>query len=134
MKKKAPVSSTICPEAQSFLDNLTGLLKEQDILTSLDEDTLRLIGNAYHTYTIATQMLLKDGYLIKSPRGELKAHPCVKIQHDSQIQLNKMMFEFGLSPKARKEISKPKERSKEDSDIVKFLKSTKKPNVKVQDN
>jgi P27 family predicted phage terminase small subunit len=134
MAKKV-INSTICPEAQSFIDNLTTLLKKQNILTSLDEDTLRLIGNTYHSYITATNILLKDGYLIKSPRGELKAHPCVKIQLDAQIQLNKMMDSFGLSPKSRKEISKPKERSKEESDIVKFLKNSKKKvNAEVQNN
>jgi len=126
MKKKDTVSSTICPEARVFLDTLTSLLKEQNILTSLDEATMELIGNTYHTYIIATNLLLKDGYLIKSPRGELKAHPCVKIQLDAQIQLNKMMDSFGLSPKSRKEISKPKEKDGKLSPIDVFLNSSKK--------
>jgi P27 family predicted phage terminase small subunit len=131
----AKKNTSICVEAQTFIDNLTALLKKQNILTSLDEDTLRLIGNAYHTYIVATNYLLKDGYLIKSPRGELKAHPCVKIQLDAQVQLNKMMDSFGLSPKSRKEISKPVERAKDKSDLAKFLDTTKKKvNVEVQNN
>jgi len=135
MKKKAIKQSSLCPEAQAFLDNLTTLLREQNILTSLDEDTLKLIGNTYHNYIEATNILYNEGMLITSPRGERKAHPCIKIQLESQIQLNKMMDSFGLSPKSRKEISKPKERAKEDSDIVKFLKeSKKKVNAEVQNN
>jgi P27 family predicted phage terminase small subunit len=135
MKKKEFISSDIFDASKTFINNLTTLLKKQNILTSLDEDTLKLIGNTYLTYLVATDYLLKGGYLIKSPRGELKAHPAVKIQLDAQIQLNKMMDSFGLSPKARKEISKPKERAKEESDIAKFLKNTKKKvNAEIQNN
>jgi P27 family predicted phage terminase small subunit len=130
MAKKV-INSSICPEAQTFLDNLTKLLKKQNILTSLDEDTLVLIGNTYHNYIQATQILLKEGLLDSEGK---KAHPCIKIQLDAQIQLNKMMFEYGMSPKARKEISKPTERAKEESDMSKFLKKSKQPNVEVQNN
>jgi P27 family predicted phage terminase small subunit len=130
MAKKV-VNSSICSEAQTFLDNLTALLKKQNILTSLDEDTLVLIGNTYHNYIQATQVLLREGLLNSD---ETKAHPCIKIQLDAQIQLNKMMFEYGMSPKARKEIIKPAERSKEESDIAKFIKKQKRVNVEVQHN
>jgi P27 family predicted phage terminase small subunit len=126
MAKKKVVSSGICSEAQLFLTNLTTLLKSQEILTSLDEDTLQLIGNTYHNYIEATKVIQQDGMLITSPRGEKKAHPCIKIQLDAQIQLNKMMDSFGLSPKARKELSKPKEKGKELTPIDVFLQSTKK--------
>ena len=131
MKKK---DVTICREAQIFLDDLISLLKKQEITTSLDYATLRLLGNCYHTYITATNVLLQDGYFITSPRGELKSHPAVKIQENSLIQLNRMMSQFGLNPYSRKEISKPKERAKTESDISKFLKKTKKVNVEVQNN
>jgi P27 family predicted phage terminase small subunit len=127
---KKVINSSICPEAQTFLDNLTALLRKQKILTSLDEDTLVLIGNCYHNYIEATKILLQDGLLDSSKK---KAHPCIKIQLDAQIQLNKMMWEYGMSPKSRKEISKPIEKAKEESDMAKFLKKTK-VNVKVQNN
>jgi hypothetical protein len=45
-----------------------------------------------------------------------------------------MMSQFGLNPYSRKEISKPKEKSKEESDIAKFLKKTKKVNAEIQNN
>lgn len=125
MAKKKAIFVGLCPEAELFLNNLTTLLKSQEILTSLDEDTLQLIGNTYDNYIGATKILQSDGMLIKSPRGELKAHPCIKIQLDAQIQLNKMMDSFGLSPKARKELSKPKEKGKELTPIDVFLQSTK---------
>lgn len=136
MPKNVPSSSNLCPEAQEFLDNLTSLLKVQEISTSLDESALRLIGNTYHTYITATKFLLENpkNYLIESPRGETKAHPFVKIANDSQIQLDKLMDKFGLNPKSRKEIHKPKEKANEQSPLDKFLISSKlKHNGKVRD-
>lgn len=132
MAKKDSISSTLCPEAEKFLDDLTTLLKDQSILTSLDEATLQLIGRSYHNYCMATRQLDKDGMTMMSQRGELKAHPCIKIQLDSQIQLNKMMDSFGLSPKSRKEISRPKETKAKQSPIDKFFETSHK-NGQVRD-
>lgn len=134
MKKSGSISSNLCPEAQAFLDNLYALLNDQDVLTSLDNSAMNLIGGTYHNYIQATKILQKDGLILKSKGGDMKAHPAVKIQLDSQIQLDKLMDKFGLNPKARKEISKPKEKSKSESDIVKFLKKTKRVDAEVQNN
>jgi len=121
MKKKTPVSS-LCPEAQAFKDNLYKILKDQDVLTSLDDAAMNLIGATYHNYIMATQIIQSEGLIITSPRGEMKAHPAVKVQLDSQIQLDKLMDKFGLNPKSRKEISKPKETRPAETEADKFFK------------
>jgi P27 family predicted phage terminase small subunit len=126
MKKSNSFKSSLCPEAQSFLDNIYELLNEQEVLTSLDDATMNLIGATYNNYIEATKILQEKGLLITSPRGEIKAHPAVKIQLDAQIQLDKLLDKFGMNPKSRKEISKPKERAGELSPIDVFLTSTKK--------
>ena len=125
MKKEELGSSLLCPEAKVFLDNLYLLLNEQNILTSLDGSAMDLIGNTYHNYITATRLIQTEGMIITSPRGEKKAHPAVKMQLDAQIQLDKLMDKFGLNPKARKEISKPKEREGELSPIDVFLTKTR---------
>jgi P27 family predicted phage terminase small subunit len=117
--------SLLCDEAKVFLDNLYLLLNEQDILTSLDDSAMNLIGNTYHNYIQATKLIQTEGMIITSPRGEKKAHPAVKMQLDAQIQLDKLMDKFGLNPKARKEISKPKEREGILSPMDIFLSKTK---------
>src|SRR5574343_121780 len=128
MAKKENISSGICAEAQEFLDKLTVKLKNEKVLTSLDDEAMKLIGSTYHTYITATKFLQENpkNYLIESPRGETKAHPFVKIANDAQIQLDKLMDKFGLNPKARKEVHKPKEKAAEKSPIDLFLEGTKK--------
>jgi P27 family predicted phage terminase small subunit len=134
MKKKDSVSSFLNPETQVFLDNLTAILRDENILTSLDEDTLRLIINTFDIYAESTRILRKEGLIITSPRGEKKSHPCYKMQHDSGIQLDKLFDRFGLNPEARRELIKPKEKSQRESDIAKFLKKTKGVHAEVQNN
>jgi P27 family predicted phage terminase small subunit len=141
MKKNESVSSSLCLETITFKDDLTTLLKEQNILTSLDSATFDLIIQTYNTNILMTK-LLNDlsskkgamGYFVKSPRGELKPHPAIKIQHDSGIQLDKLLDRFGLNPEARRELAKPKEKQESNSPIQNFLESKKKVNVEVQHN
>ena len=125
MVKGSGGDSSLCPEAQAFLDNLYEILNEQSVLTSLDDAAMNLIGSNYHNYIEATKIIQREGLIIESPRGEKKAHPCVKIQLDASIQLDKLMDKFGLNPKARKEISKPKEREEALSAMDVFLQSSK---------
>jgi P27 family predicted phage terminase small subunit len=132
MQKKVLISSNICDEAQSFIDNLTTLLNEQDIMTSLDHSALNLLGYTYDNYIKATRIIQAKGLTMESPRGEIKARPEVKIQVDSLIQINKIMDSFGLNPKARKEIQKPKEAKKDRSPVELFFDKTNN-NGKVRD-
>jgi P27 family predicted phage terminase small subunit len=123
--KRPVISSEICEEAQTFLANLIDLLEEQDILTSLDTSALELLGYTYDNYIKATRVIQKKGFTLRSPRGEEKSRPEVKIQIDSLIQINKTMDSFGLNPRARKELSKPKEREQQLSDVDIFLTKSK---------
>jgi P27 family predicted phage terminase small subunit len=123
--KRPVISSEICEEAQTFLANLIDLLEEQDILTSLDTSALELLGYTYDNYIKATRVIQRKGFTLRSPRGEEKSRPEVKIQIDSLIQINKTMDSFGLNPRARKELSKPKEREQQLSDVDIFLTKSK---------
>lgn len=119
------IPESIGEEARLFLTNLIDLLEEQDILTSLDHSALELLGYTYDNYIKATRVIQVKGFTLRSPRGEEKSRPEVKIQIDSLIQINKIMDSFGLNPRARKEISKPKEREQQLNDIDIFLTKTK---------
>lgn len=118
-------ASTLCPEAQNFLTNLRKLLKDNEVLTSLDDSAMNLLGDVYHNYIQATQILREEGLITKSAKGDVRAHPAVKIQLDAQIQLTKLFDSFGLTPKARREMFKPKDKEGTLSPIDIFLKATK---------
>lgn len=124
--KKPTIPASICEEAKTFLSNLIDLLEEQNILTSLDHSAIELLGYTYDNFIKATRIIQQKGLTHYSPRGETKSRPEVKIQLDSLIQINKIMDSFGLTPGARKEVSKPKERERELTPMDVFLKKTKK--------
>jgi P27 family predicted phage terminase small subunit len=135
MVRKNDSSSFLCPETQVFKDNLIALLKSESILTNLDQDTLNLAVNAYDVYTEATRILRKDGLVVVSKTGNKSTHPAYKMQIENGKLLANLLDQFGMNPHARKELAKPKEKSKEESDIAKFLKdSKKKVNAEVQNN
>jgi P27 family predicted phage terminase small subunit len=119
------IPEDICKEAQDFLQGVIDVLTVQGVITSLDDGGLELFGYTYHTYIQATKTLLREGYTVTSERGYTKAHPCVKIQLDAQVQLTKLMDSFGLNPRSRKEIVKPKERDGKKTPIDKFLDKTR---------
>lgn len=119
------VPDDICAEAQEYVTRVIQALKEQDVLTALDFSAIEQIGYVYHTWREATKVYLKEGLQIKSPRGEMKAHPCVKMALDARIQIDKFETNFGLNLKSRKEIGKSKDKEKELSPIDKFISGTK---------
>jgi len=116
----------LCPEAKKYLVDLRKVLKDSDVLTSLDDNALEMIGSSYHNYIEATKILREEGLIFKSKSGEIKAHPCVKIQLDASIQLTKLFESFGLTPKSRKELAKPKEKEGKLSPMDIYLSNAKK--------
>ncbi len=120
MKREIKIPDGICSEAQEYIREFVKLMDKQNIMTSLDEATVELIGYTYHNFITAQKTILKEGQTITSPRGEIKAHPCVKIALDSQIQLDKLTSAFGMNPKARKEIAKT-EKDQKKSPIAEFI-------------
>jgi P27 family predicted phage terminase small subunit len=127
MAKKQEVNlSDLCPEAQKYLIDLRKVLKDSDVLTSLDDNALEMIGNSYHNFVQATTILRKDGLVFYSKSGEPKSHPAVKIQLDASIQLTKLFESFGLTPKSRKELAKPKEKEGKLSPMDIYLSNAKK--------
>lgn len=119
------IPEDICVEAKEYLRGIISVLNTQEVITPLDDAALELVGYTYHNWLQATKTILKEGQTVKSERGYTKAHPCVKIQLDAQVQLTKLMDSFGLNPKSRKEIVKPKERDSKKTPIDKFLDRTK---------
>jgi P27 family predicted phage terminase small subunit len=121
MKQRPVIPKDICDEAKQFLKDIIEVLEKENILTSLDSSAVELLGNSYHIYIESSKRVKQDGITIMSPRGELKSHPSLKTMLDAQIQITKLMDSFGLTPKARKEISKPKEREGKLTPIDVFL-------------
>ena len=127
--------SLLSDETILFRDNLTTTLKESNMLTSLDNQMFNLIIDTFDIYIKANDILQREGLVIESARGNKMPHPAYKIRDDCAKQLDKLLDKFGLSPKARRELARPKEKEHSESEIQKFLKeSKKKVNAEIQNN
>lgn len=116
----------VCPEANRFVNKLKRVLKESQVSNHLDETALELIKYTYHHYITSTQFLLTHGttYIITDRYGNslTKQYPQVKIALDSQIQLTKLIQEFGLTPSSRKRLKDLLKNDEDDSPFTKFMK------------
>lgn len=102
------IPSKISSKSKRFMRELMSVLDEKAVHTTLDKSAIQLIAHTYDNWLQATEMLEKDGltiYNYTSAGRNLKAHPAVKIQLDAQIQLTKLLIEFGLTPKSRKDVN-----------------------------
>lgn len=66
------------------------------------EGILTMLATQYQVFLDCKERIKKDGLMISDRFGALVKHPLLKVQTDSQIQIVKLVSEFGLSPKAMK--------------------------------
>lgn len=107
------IPSKISSKSKRFMSTLLNVLDEKEIHTTLDRAAIQLIAHTYDNWLCATEMLERDGltiYNYTSAGKNMKAHPAVKIQLDAQIQLTKLLIEFGLTPKSRKDVSSARQK------------------------
>jgi P27 family predicted phage terminase small subunit len=126
LKKTPEISKNLCPEAQEFLRNVVSVMEDNKMMTNMDVEAVELLGVTYHNWFQAQKTIFEDGQYFITANGDKKVHPCVKIALDEKIQLTKLFETLGLTPKARKEISKSKERAKELSPLDRFISSVEK--------
>jgi P27 family predicted phage terminase small subunit len=116
-------------QTQQFLKKLLFNLRRDPAVSKLDEEAFALLGNVHNRFVEADEIVTKEGLIILDKHGASVTHPAVKIRHDEQVKLLKLMLEFGLTPKSRfKQGKKPKE--KETNPIDLFLKKTKKIEIR----
>ena len=129
VQRQKVIPTTISEGARKFMFRLLRTLEEKNIDSKLDEAAIMLIANTYDTYLKATEILNREGLVvavITNAGSNPKAHPAVKIQNDAQSQLTRLLVEFGLTPKSRKEttaISKEDAQDTPESPLTVFLKN-----------
>ena len=83
-----------------------------------------MLARNYSIFIKASKQLEKDGLTVESDRGNLQAHPLIKVVNDAQNKAMKVMLEFGLTAKARTKLPQ-KEKDEDDSPFAQFVKSGK---------
>lgn len=118
------IPKDISLRAKRYMRDLLGVMKDKGVNSTLDSAAIQLIGQTYHNYIEATETLAREGMYqtIDTQAGSsLKAHPAVKVQLDSQVQLTRLLIEFGLTPKSRGELKKEEEKKPDQSPLTRFI-------------
>ena len=62
--------------------------------------TLTMLADNLYIFNLCKEQIRKDGLMIVDRFNVLVKHPLIKVQNDSQIQIVKLLNEFGLTPKS----------------------------------
>ena len=63
-----------------------------------------MLARNYSVFIKASKQLEVDGLTVESDRGNLQAHPLIKVVNDAQNKAMKVILEFGLTAKARNKL------------------------------
>lgn len=80
--------------------------------------SLSMLADNLHIFNLCKEQIRKDGLLIVDRFNVLVKHPLLKQMTDSQVQIVKLLNEFGLTPKA---LGKLKNTEEENDDFLNDL-------------
>lgn len=97
-------------------------LQAQDSLEAAHYPALSLLAKTLDRYNRANLIVCREGELVFSASGKPLRHPLLKVANDAQIQVLKLLAEFGLTPKSRERIKSLQQATDEDDPLAQFLK------------
>ncbi len=107
-------------QTQKFMAEVEAFLrKKYNELQPHWEGQLQLLATNYDLFIKAKEQVNEDGLLVQNRQGGWEKHPLLVTIKDSNIQIIKLINEFGLSPSSNGKI---KEKSEDnDFDIINGL-------------
>lgn len=95
-----------------FLLNKFGYISEEWHLS------LQMLADNLNMFFQCRDRIKQDGIFIENKFGNLDKHPLIKVQNDAQIQIVKLINEFGLSAKS---VARLKVEDTEEDDLLNTL-------------
>jgi P27 family predicted phage terminase small subunit len=117
------IPSDICSEAKSRMKDIVKVLTDNNMITPVDFPALEMLAFAYDSFFENEKILKAEGEVMLIGNGTKKSHPSVKNRLDAMIQITKLMEGLGMTPKARKEIQKSKDKLSKLTPVDNFFNS-----------
>ena len=95
-----------------FLLNKFGYISDEWFLS------LQMLADNLNMFFKCRDQIAEDGIYVKNKFENLDKHPLIKVQNDAQIQIIKLLNEFGLSPKS---VARLKIEENEEDDLLNDL-------------
>lgn len=89
---------------KAYLKSVVDYLDSENLIHDVDSCSLNLLCHYYEAFNSISNQIASDGYLIEKPNGEKEEHPLTKKLNDIEIQLFKILQEYGLTPLSRKRL------------------------------
>lgn len=105
-RKTAQKYSEYTEATQAFMKAVEGHLKAKfgDIEPQW-EGLLGMLATNYELFWDCKQKIKEDGLMVRNRFNSWEKNPLLKVQTDAQIQLVKLVNEFGLSPRSIKSLN-----------------------------
>lgn len=88
-----------------YLNSVKKYLKEKYGKVAAEwEQPLELLADNYELYQLCRENIKKEGLMLIARNGIATRNPLIKTQMDAQIQITKLLAEFGLTPRAQSKI------------------------------
>lgn len=123
MSDNFKIPDDIEQEAKDYIQNVIAMLESNGVMETVDSAALTMLARNYSIFIKASKQLEEEGLTVTSDRGNIAAHPAIKIANDAQTKAMKVMTEFGLTAKARTKL--PKMETAESSPLEEFAKNAK---------
>lgn len=123
MNQKFIIPEDIEEAAKEYIQSVIDMLESNGVMETVDTAALTMLARNYSIFIKASKQLEEEGLTVTSDRGNLAAHPAIKIANDAQTKAMKVMTEFGLTAKARTKL--PKMETAESSPLEEFAKNAK---------
>lgn len=123
---KFKIPSDIEKEAKEYITDVITMLENNGVMEDVDTAALTMLARNYSMFIKANKTLEKEGLTVTSDRGNIAAHPAIKIAKDAQVQAMKVMAEFGLTAKARTKLPKLDTNTGAETPFESFIKNSKK--------
>jgi P27 family predicted phage terminase small subunit len=91
-------------DAKKFWRKIAKDLHKVGLLTTVDATALEMLCESYATWRDAVSKIDEFGVLVKTPNGYPVQGPYLQIANKAQMQMLRLLAEFGLTPSSRTKI------------------------------
>lgn len=105
MAKKNTKYTDYSERTQKFMKAVeTHLINKFGTIETQWDGLLNMLATNYELFFKCKEQIQKDGLLVPNRFGGLDKNPLLKVQTDAQIQVVKLVAEFGITPKSIKNL------------------------------
>ena len=100
------INNTYSVSTVKYLNAVRKYLKEKYGKVNAEwEQILEILADNLELYQMCKSSIKNDGLLLVAKNGAYTKNPLIKVQLDAQVQITKLLTEFGLTPKAASKIN-----------------------------